>query len=151
MDSFRRCAQHRTVARNVVDDLHRIAAFDPDQLPFDRSLLQLTAEQIASGPRIEPFDIEILHIELEVRNAPCDAVVVADDDGWSARQRYSRHIQPGGLQVDHVPRRREVPLNVGIVRKNRLSADSVLPADDPGVRPGLEFEAGTRGKSSAAS
>ena len=52
---------------------------------------------------VELLDVEVLHVELEVGDAPGDPLVVPHDDARRARQRDARNVQPGRLEMGHVP------------------------------------------------
>src|SRR4051812_47080427 len=114
--------------------LDRLLTLDKDELTLGPGLFDLALEHVSSRVEVDLLQIQILHIETEVRYAPGNAVVVTDEDTGQARQRCAFHLERGRLQVDHVPRRREVVHEMRIVGQDGLTGCGPLAGDDPRVR-----------------
>ena len=101
--------------------LDRVLPLYKDEFTFGTRLFQAALENISARVEIYMFDVQILHIKTKVCDAPCNPVIVTDNDTWHARYRCSHDIQTGRLQMRHVPRRREIVEQMRIVRQNRLA------------------------------
>jgi hypothetical protein len=132
------------VARHQVVELDRLAALHEDDLVLAPSLLDLPLVHVLPRACVETFDVEVLHVEAEVRDAPRDTVVVAHDHRRYARQSCARDVQPRRSQMDYVPRRRQAPLEVRIVGEDRLAGRSARARQHPRVRSNLNLDARAR-------
>ena len=83
--------------------------------------------------RHEPFDVEVLNVRGQVREAPGDPVVPAQDDPGDARQRRADGAEPGTLEMGEIPDRRRAQVQMRIVREERLAGGRPRAAEDPAV------------------
>ena len=93
----------RAVARDPNRELSGIGSLDQNQFPLRARLLRLSAKQVSASSVVHLLDIQILHIELKVGDAPGDPIVVSHYDARSPRQSDAGYIPAGTLQVRHVP------------------------------------------------
>jgi len=84
-------------------------------------LLGLAAKLVAAGPVVHAFGIEVLHVELQVGDAPGDPVVMPDNQAGRSRQADAGDIQTRRLQVRHVPDARHGVLEVHVIGQDRLA------------------------------
>jgi hypothetical protein len=97
------------------------AAANQDYFPVLAEAMGLPLEDEEAGGRIDTLDIEILHVEMEIGHAPSDVLVVADDDGRSARDRHAGDVHGWGADVDLIPDAGEGKTQMGIIRQNRFA------------------------------
>ena len=93
---------HRTVARHQNIRLDPAAAFHGDDFMLLACLLYLAVKKISSRG-VHLLDVQILNVKPQIGNAPGDAPIVAHHHAGHARKADTRDIQPGGVQVSHVP------------------------------------------------
>ena len=84
--------EHRTVPGGPDGLLNRSGSLDQNNFPLHARRLGLSAKLIPPRFGVEALDVEILHVVMQVGNAPRNAVVVSDDDSRSARQADAGHI-----------------------------------------------------------
>lgn len=61
---------------------YRLLAPYENQLSFGPRLLESSPKYVSARVQVDLFQIEILHIESQIGNAPCDPIVVTDDHSW---------------------------------------------------------------------
>ena len=124
----------RPMARDDDFELFIRLAFHGNRFLDDRRLPPLALRAIHLRiRRIECLDVQILHVRHVVREAPRDALVVPDHDERRPGQGESLHVPARRRQVNLIPYRRQVQLEVRVVGQQRLSIRRVRAVHDPVV------------------
>src|SRR5262245_13007017 len=95
----------RPVARDPhLLDMRLAATTNPDLLTHNLGPLPLTFELIARWIGwVEPLDVQVLHIVHTVGHAPCDPLIMTDDDTGRAGQAGAGHMVVTAVEVHLVP------------------------------------------------
>ena len=101
---------YRAMPGNPLRQDRWLFALHGDSLPLQLSLLRFAAEFILARGQVHALHVVIHHVEMQIRNAPGDALVVADNHHRNARQRDAHHVQARRLQMDLIPGGREAEL-----------------------------------------
>src|SRR5437879_991512 len=57
-------------------DLDGRAVFDPNDFALGAGLLHLSAEEVTAGAIVELLEVKVLHVEMEISDAPRDPLIV---------------------------------------------------------------------------
>src|SRR5581483_3494497 len=91
------------VAGDPIDELDGALSLDGNQFALAAGLLDAALKEVAAGAVVDLLYIEVLHVVVEIGDAPGDAAVVADDDAGDARQSDARDVDAGSGEAGHVP------------------------------------------------
>src|SRR5262245_61197771 len=85
-------------------DVRFALAANNDLLAHDLRALPLALELIARWVGwVEPLNVNILHIGHGVGHAPCDPLIMADDNTWRTRQTHAGHGVVAAVEMHLVP------------------------------------------------
>src|SRR5215469_14905757 len=132
--------------RDPLPKLDRPRSFHGDPLGLRSRLFYLPFEQIPAAAPIHTLDVQILHIEAEIRDAPDNPLILSDDHARNTRKRHAGDIESGRAQVNLIPSRWNAPLEMRIVSQNRFAVGCVFSRKRPGVRAWLIVSSNARGK-----
>ena len=110
-------------------------------LLFQNRLASFAAKNVPSSAGIEFLDVQILDVELQVGDAPGDAVVVPDDDSGQTGERRAPGLQLRTLEIHHVPGGRDAERQMGVVGQQRFARSGELAGDHPRIRAGRNLAA----------
>src|SRR6478752_438301 len=130
---------HQRAVVGLADrDLPALAARDLDGLLTGDEGLGLAVELVTVGRDL--LQEEVGDVGPEVREAPGDVLVVADDHTGQSGERVAGRVVPAGIrdltavQSHLVPERGELRRQVRVVGQERSIGRRVVAGDDPGVR-----------------
>src|SRR5207245_11750237 len=134
--AFQDRCDDRSVTRDRDVDDHRIGtALHVDRPTHERCGLELSPVLVAARiGGILALDEQILRIRVRVREAPRDAVVVADDDPGYSGERKADELVARALEADLVPDRRVADREVWVAREDRFAGLGSRPSQSPAVR-----------------
>ena len=89
-----------------------------EQFVLPRQLLALAPDRLGTEVAAQVPGMRVI---AEIGHAPSDVAIVPNQHGGNSRKRKPRDIQICGLQMNHVPSRRKIPLQVRIVGQQRLA------------------------------
>ena len=129
--------EQRAVHRGADREGERVLAGDLDRLGAPLERLPLLAALVALA--VDGLEVEVGDVGPEVREAPGDLLVVADDHAGEAGEGEARDVERavvvdlGAVQAHLVPDARQRRREVRVVGQDRLAGRGVVSVDDPGV------------------
>ena len=128
------------VAGRADGDFHRATSGDADDLGAYVHVDPFAVHLVLVGVlRVDFLDVQVHHVRPDVGKAPCDAVVVADDDARRACEGKAHDIIRAGfgfrlaVQAHLVPDGRQLLPQMGVVGQDGLPRGGEVPGNGPTV------------------
>ena len=135
-----------TVVGDPLFELDGRGVFYGDEFAVKFGLEELAFVEVAAGVGVELFQEVVLGVETEVRDAPSNAGVAADDDAGQARDGEAGDVETTAAEVDGVPDAGEVVFEMRVVGQERLAGGGAGAGEGPGVGAGLDILSSAGGK-----
>ena len=105
-----------------------------DGLDRGLDLFPLSIDQVAAAVLlVETLEVQVLHVRREIRPAPGNVLVLAENHHRQPHQRHAGGMQAFPLLNHRIPERRHLQPEVRIVGQDGRAIAGQLSGDDPGV------------------
>ena len=117
-------------------ELNRRAVFYQDDLTFRCCLFDVTLKCVLPSVQVDTLGVEILNVEVQIRNTPRDAVVVSNDHAGTPGSENPVTFSPGACrwtsyQVEGIPHSRCVSFAIKGLPE-AVCLPEIAKAFDPG-------------------